>query len=67
MVFLAFVSGLALCGAQKQSMDAAMLADGQKGVQFFQEGRYDEALAVFKKMEKKIPNNNEVTNFGQHL
>ena len=33
---------------------------GQKGVEFYEAGRFEEALAVFKKMEKKIPTDNQV-------
>lgn len=44
-----------------QSMSKEMLAEGQKGVQFFEQGRFDEALAVFKRMEKKIPTDHQVT------
>ena len=46
--------------AAAQKMDAATLAEGQKGVEFYEAGRFEEALAVFKKMEKKIPTDNQV-------
>jgi hypothetical protein len=41
-------------------MDAAMLAEGQKGVQLYEQGKYEDALAVFKKMEKQIPTDHQV-------
>jgi len=53
--------------AQKQGgMDAAMLAEGQKGVGFYEQGRYEEAIAVFKKMEKKIPKDHQVDPDREH-
>ena len=53
--------------AQKQGgMDAAMLAEGQKGVGFYEQGRYEEAIAVFKKMEKKIPKDHQVGPDREH-
>jgi len=52
---------LALGWAKKEStMDAAMLAEGQKGVQLYEQGKYEDALAVFKKMEKQIPTDHQV-------
>ena len=72
LAVLVLAAALALGSAQAPGgMDGAMLAEGQKGVQFFDQGQFEEALAVFKRMEKKLPNHHEVTlNMGlcyEHL
>ena len=48
------------CAKKESKMDAAMLAEGQKGVQLYEQGKYEDALAVFKKMEKQIPTDHHV-------
>jgi len=59
---LVLAAALALGSAQATGgMDGAMLAEGQKGVQFFEQGQFEEALEVFKRMEKNLPNHHEVT------
>ena len=48
------------CAKKESKMDAAMLAEGQKGVQLYEQGKYEDALAVFKKMERQIPTDHQV-------
>ena len=55
----------------QRALDPAVLAEGQQGVQLFEQGQYEEALAVFRRMEMKIPTDYQVTmNMGlcfEHL